>query len=133
MNKKTKTTNKKNGCLLLSSILIIIISIFAITCESESGKPLTKQEVRDKKISELLYGNGLNAVNIKLMQLVKRDLNDPSSMGNIEVYYVDQDSMIIVTQKFTAKNAFGGTLRKEVVVSIDTLGNITDIIKWIDD
>lgn len=130
MTKTIKDTKK--GCILLSSIAIILISIFAITSESEPENQLTKQEIRDKKISELLYRNGMKAVNIKLMQLVKRDLNDPSSMGNIEIYYTDHDSSITVTQKFTAKNAFGGTLRKEVIVSIDTLGNITDIIKWID-
>jgi hypothetical protein len=53
-------------------------------------------------------------------------------MGNIEVSYVDNDSIILVTQRFTAKNAFGGTLRKEVIVSIDTVGNILEVIKWID-
>lgn len=132
MNKKSNPKDVKKGCLILAVLLVIIISIVAITCESEPEKPLTKQEIRDKKISKLLGGNGENSVNIKLMQLVKRDLNDPNSMGNIEVFYFDHDSTIIVTQKFTAKNAFGGTLRKEVVVSIDTLGNIIDIIKWID-
>ncbi|WP_111308880.1 hypothetical protein [Confluentibacter sediminis] len=130
MKNKSNPKDVKKGCLALIFLLVIIVSIAAITCENEES--LTKQEIRDKKINELLYGNGMNAVNIKLIQLVKRHLNDPSSMGNIEVYYVDHDSTITVTQKFTAKNAFGGTLRKEVIVSIDTLGNITDIIKWID-
>mgnify|MGYP001351567565 CR=1 FL=1 len=132
MNKKSNPKDVKKGCLILAVLLVIIISIVAITCESEPEKPLTKQEIRDKEISKLLGGNGENSVNIKLMQLVKRDLNDPNSMGNIEIFYVDHDSTITVTQKFTAKNGFGGTLRKEVVVSIDTLGNIIDIIKWID-
>ncbi|MFH4964762.1 hypothetical protein V8G69_07130 [Gaetbulibacter sp. M235] len=132
MDKKSSPKDIKKGCLFLVFLLVIVVSIAAITCESKQEKPLTKQEIRDKKISKLLGGNGENSVNIKLIQLVKRDLNDPNSMGNIEVFYVDQDSTITVTQKFTAKNAFGGTLRKEVIVSIDTLGNIIDIIKWID-
>lgn len=132
MTENSKNQTVKKGCLFIALIAIVSILFAYLTCESEPEKELTKQEIRDKKINELLYGNGMNAVNIKLIQLVKRDLNDPDSMGNIELYYVDQDSTIIVTQKFTAKNAFGGTLREEIVVSIDTLGKIKDIIKWID-
>lgn len=132
MDKKSNPKDVKKGCIILSVILTIIIAITVITCESEPEQKLTKQEVRDKKINELIYGNGLKAVNIKLMQLVKKDLNDPDSMGNIEVSYIDNDSLIFITQKFTAKNAYGGTLRNEVVVTVDTLGNITNIIKWVD-
>lgn len=83
-------------------------------------------------IDKLLFRSGMKSVNTKIIQLVKSELNDPDSMGNLEVNYVDKDSVIFVSQKFTAKNAFGGTLRKEVIVSIDTLGNITNIHKWID-
>jgi hypothetical protein len=32
----------------------------------------------------------------------------------------------------TVKNAFGGSLTKEFIVKIDTLGNIVDIIEWFD-
>ena len=64
--------------------------------------------------------------------MVKNDLNDPNSMGNLEVTYVDKDSIILVTQRFTAKNALGGTVRADVSVAIDTLGNIIKVIDWID-
>lgn len=132
MQKKSNPKDVKKGCLILSVLLVLIISIAVITCESEPDIQLSEQELRDNKINELLYGNGMKAVNIQLIQLVKKNLNDPDSMGNIEVSYIDNDSIILVTQKFTAKNAFGGTLREEVVVSIDTLGNILEVIKWID-
>ncbi len=66
------------------------------------------------------------------MQLVQNDLNDPNSYRAIEITHADKDSFILVKNKFTAKNAFGGTLTKEVIVKIDTLGNIIEIKQWFD-
>ena len=132
MSEKSKSKDVKKGCFFISLIVIIIISVFAITCESEPDKPLTKQEIRKNQINKLLYGNGMNSVNIKLMRLIEKDLNDPNSMRNLEVTFADNDSFILVKKSFTAKNAFGGTLTKEVIVKIDTLGNIIDIIEWFD-
>jgi hypothetical protein len=130
MKEKAKSKDVKKGCLFLSLIAIIVISIFAITCDGESDKLLTKQEIRNNHINKLIYGSGLNSVNIKLMRLIEKDLNDPNSMRNLEVTYIDKDSFILVKKSFTAKNAFGGTLTKEVIVKIDTLGSIVDIVEW---
>ena len=94
MAENSKSKDAKKGCLFVSLIAIIIISIFAITCDGESDEPLTKQEIRKNHINKLLYGNGLNSVNIKLMRLIEKDLNDPNSMRNLEVTYTDKDSFI---------------------------------------
>lgn len=67
-----------------------------------------------------------------MMDLIEKDLNDPNSYKSLELTHADNDSFILVKNRFTAKNAFGGTLTKEVIVSIDTLGNIVDIIEWFD-
>ena len=66
------------------------------------------------------------------MQLIQKDLNDPNSSKPLELTHADNDSFILVKKRFTAKNALGGTLTKEVIVKIDTLGNIIDIIEWFD-
>ena len=98
MKKQTNPKDVKKGYFILVILTAIIVSVIAVTCESGSDKPLTQKEVRDKKINNLLYENGSNAVNSKLITLVKNDLNDPNSMGNIEVSYKDLDSIIIVKQ-----------------------------------
>jgi|25_taG_2_1085351.scaffolds.fasta_scaffold01022_12 hypothetical protein len=132
MNNKTNPKEVKKGCLIIVILIAIIVSILVVTGDNSTNRSLTKQEFRDEKINNLLYGNGRNAVNSKLIDLVKNDLNDPGSMGDIQLSYIDKDSIIIVRQKFTAKNAFGGTVRGDVTVKIDTLGNIIDKVKWID-
>lgn len=69
--------------------------------------------------------------NLEIM--IKKSLNDPNSYNHLETTYRDLDSLLIITSEFTAKNSYGGTIRKGVVVSADTLGNILDVVKWIDD
>lgn len=132
MTEKSKGKDIKKGCLNLGLITIIIISIFAITCEREPDEPLTKQEIRKNKIKKLVYGFGLYSVNFELMPLIQRSLIDPSYFRIKEISYVDNDSFIVVKNKFTTRNLFREIVTKEVVVKIDTLGRIVDVIKWFD-
>lgn len=88
-------------------------------------------QTRRKHINDLLYNSGMKSVNIKLMQLIQADLNDPNSMENIDLNFEDRDSLILVRKTFSAKNKFGGRIKNEVIVSIDTLGNINKVLKWI--
>lgn len=69
---------------------------------------------------------------IKLSEKLKKSLNDPKSYEHIETTYKGFDSLLVINATFTAKNGFGGTLKKEVIVVNDTLGNITRIIQWTD-
>ncbi len=130
MNKKSNPKDVKKGCLILTVLLVIIISIVAITCESEPETPLTKQEIHQQNIQKLF--SGWDGSHIKLAEKIKVSLNDPKSYEHIETTYKDMDSFLIINSTFTAKNGFGGTLKKEVIVMSDTLGNITEILKWID-
>ena len=134
MTKKLNNQDAKKGCVLMVALLISLMIFFYFTCEGEpeTEKPLTKEEIRRNYINRLIYNNGMNSVNVKLIQLIERDLNDPNSMQNLKVSFIDRDSIILVSKSFTAKNAFGGRVREEVIVAIDTLGNITEVIKWID-
>jgi len=129
MTKKSNPKDVKKGCLIMTVLLGLVVAVISLTCEREE---LTPAQVRENHINKILYSNGRKSVNIKLMELIQRDLNNPSSMENIELNYIDKDSLIIVKKSFSAKNGFGGRLKKTVIVSIDTLGNITKIIKWID-
>ncbi len=134
MKQKNNPKDVRKGCLLLSVIILIIFLSFIYTCndEKQNDKVLTQQEKREQKIKYLLYFNGSKAINIRLTELIKRDLNDPQSFKKLNLSYVDKDSIIVVTEEFTAKNAFGGRLRKEVTIAIDTTGNIIKIISWVD-
>ena len=130
MSKSSNPKNVKKGCLILFILVMIVFSIAAITCENEPEKPLTKKEIHEQNIQKLF--SGWDGSHIKLTEKIKQSLNDPKSYEHIETTYRDLDSFLIINTTFTAKNAFGGTLKKEVSVVSDTLGNITDVIKWID-
>ena len=101
-----------------------------LLCESEPEKPLTKQKIHQQNIQKLF--SGWDGSHIKLTEKIKESLTDPKSYEHIETTYKDMDSFLVVNTIFTAKNGFGGTLKKEVIVVSDTIGNITEIIKWID-
>jgi hypothetical protein len=130
MENKSNPKDVKKGCLILTVLLVVIISIVAITCESEPEIKLTKQEIHKQNIQKLF--SGWDGSHLKLTEKIKESLNDPKSYEHIETSFKDMDSFLIVNATFTAKNAFGGTLKKDVVVVSDTLGNITEVIKWID-
>ena len=87
-----------------------------------------KAEQRNEMINDLLHDS--DGVLAKLRFLIKKDLNDPRSMETISFNHVDKDSLILVKYGFTAKNAFGGRIRNDVIVSVDSTGNILEINKW---
>lgn len=130
MTEKSKKQNVKKGCTFLIAILIGASVFLYFTCEDEPQKPLTKQELHQQNIQKLF--SGWDGSHIKLTEIIKQSLNDPESFNHLETTYIDKDSFLIVTTKFTAKNGFGGTVRNEVVVKSDTLGNITEVIKGIE-
>ncbi len=126
-NPKQQTTK---GCLALSFGLIIIVSIIVYTCsgDDEPERVLTKQEIRKNKLSTQF--NGLDGSHINVTEKIKSSLNDPKSYEHIQTTYMDLDSSLVITTTFTAKNGFGGVIKQEVVVSVDTLGNILEIHQW---
>jgi len=54
--------------------------------------------------------DGRSSVSRKIMDLIEKDLNDPNSLKILGLSHADNDSFILVKTRFTAKNAFGGTL-----------------------
>lgn len=130
MNKKSNPKDVKKGCLILTVLLTLIVSITVITCKSEPEPLLTKQELHEQNIQKLF--SGWDGSHIKLSEKIKQSLNDAKSYEHIKTTYKDYNNFLIVNSTFTAKNAFGGTLKKEVIVQSDTLGNITEILQWID-
>lgn len=130
MDKKNNPKDVKKGCLILTVLVAIVICIITITCESEPETPLTKEEIHTQNIQKLF--SAWDGSHIKLTEKIKESLNDPKSYEHIETTYQDKDSFLIINTTFTAKNGFGGTLKKKVIVASDTLGNITDVYQWID-
>lgn len=129
MKEKSKKQDVKKGCIYLISIVFGVSLFFYFTCKGEPEKPLTKEERHQQNIQKLF--SGWDGSHIKLTEIIKQSLNDPDSYEHLETTYIDKDSFLIVTSKFTAKNGFGGTVRNEVVVKSDTLGNILEVIKGI--
>ncbi|MEM9078186.1 MAG: hypothetical protein AAGC43_14175 [Bacteroidota bacterium] len=130
MTKESKKEDIKKGCIYLISIVFGLSLFFYFTCEGEPEKPLTKEEQHQQNIQKLF--SGWDGSHIKLAEYIKQSLNDPDSYEHLETTYIEKDSFLIVTTRFTANNGFGGRVRNEVVVVSDTLGNITEIIKGID-
>ena len=128
MKKKRILKMLKKGCLIMT--ILLVIGIFFITkCNSEPEKVLTKKEIHHENIQKLF--SGWDGSHIKLTEKIKKSLNDPESYEHIETSYRDLDSLLIINATFTAKNGFGGRLKQEVIVVGDTLGNVTEIVKWI--
>jgi hypothetical protein len=120
----------------IAILLVLLISLGYWIYPSDSSnqtpeRKLTKKEIHDKNIS--MAFNPWDGSHRNLEILIKKSLNDPNSYNHLETTYRDLDSILIITSEFTAKNGFGGTIREGVVVSADTLGNIIDVVKWIDD
>ena len=113
-----------------SKLSLLILAAFVVFTFNSCGSKKTKEELRKEKIEELLYKSQSNSISLRLYNRIQKYLNDPNSMELLGLTYVDKDSVIVVTQKFTAKNGFGGTLRKEVIVTVDTLGNFIEVNKW---
>lgn len=131
MKKKTDPKEVKKGCLILIMMALIIMMLTYVTCESEPDKPLTKKELHEQNINKLF--SAWDGSHINLSKKIKEALNDPESYEHIKTTYKDLDSILVISTTFTAKNGFGGRLKKEVIATSDTLGNVTSVIKWIDD
>ena len=126
-NAKKDPKEVAKGCLILIVLVAVVVLIFNSTCESEPELPLTKQEIHKENINKLF--SAWDGSHIELTKRIKETLNDPKSYEHIKTTYRDLDSLLIITTTFTAKNGFGGTLKKEMIVVSDTLGNIVEVVK----
>lgn len=113
-----------------SKLSLLVLAVFVVLTLNSCGEKKTKEELRTEKITDLLYNNGQKTVRVNLKYMLEDKLNDPNSLKLLETTYVDKGSTIVITQNFTAKNTFGGMLKKDIVVTIDTLGNIVKVNRW---
>jgi hypothetical protein len=88
------------------------------------------REQRKQNIEKLF--SQWDGSHIELSKKIKESLNDPNSYEHIKTTYRDRGLSLTIYTTFSAQNGFGGTLKRQVVVVSDMLGNITEIIKWID-
>lgn len=136
--KTLEGTNNRYWIAYLDSANVSFVSeklsdkvIFADFDENSAIKYVSELKEKRKQNIQKLFSDW-DGSHIKLTEKIKKSLNDPKSYEHIETSYIDRDSHIIVNTTFTAKNAFGGTLKKDVIVVSDTLGNIKEVIQWID-
>lgn len=125
-NKKSKEFARK----LFVAFLIMFVGpmlFFKIACSGKEVK-LSKSELHKKNIEKMFLWDG--GPQRELFNLVNNDLNDPKSFEHINTYWIEGNGAISIIMTFTAKNGFGGTMKKTVSVESDTLGHITKINYW---
>lgn len=128
-NLKTQRAAAK-GCLVFVGALLIVLIIWMFSENEEEtvDAPLTESQLRTQKIEKCF--SGWNGSFLPLEKSIKKTLNDEGSYEHEETRYQDLDSIIRVYTVFSAKNAFGGRIKKEVIVDADLECNIIEIIKW---
>ncbi|WP_300434036.1 hypothetical protein [Christiangramia sp.] len=114
------------GCLGFV-LIAIIIGIWFFSGESETPQ-LTDAEKRVQHIENCL--SAWDGSHPELEERIKSSLNDEESYEHIETRYLDNDSSITLITKFSAKNSFGGTLKKDVIAEINNNCELIEIIQW---
>ena len=136
--KTLKGTDNQYWVVYLDSANVSFISnkntdkvLFADFDSISSINHLKVIKEKRKKMIEKLFSQW-DGSHIALSKKIKESLNDSKSYEHIKTSHIDMGESITVYTTFTAKNRFGGTLKREVVIVSDMLGNITRTIKWID-
>lgn len=108
----------------LAVIAFVLYLIFGGSNDTDKKPKVLSHEERIKQQFNAWDGSHQN-----LTALVKKGMNDPNSYENVETTYFDRDSLLIVNQQYTGKNAFGGRVRGFVKAKVDTLGNVLEILE----
>lgn len=112
-------------------ILVIIFIIIANTSENKTVQAMSPSEIRNDKIKNIF--SYLGGSNKKLIDLVKSNMNDPSSFQHVETKYKFLESkegfegrheILIVTMKFRQKNIFGAIVLNEVRAILSLEGEV---------
>lgn len=69
-----------------------------------------------------------DGTNSYLVDLVKRNLNDPKSFEHVETTYADKGDYLLVKMTYRAKNAFGGLILQNVTAKSDYKTDTISII-----
>lgn len=111
----------------IATWVIIIGTLVSIIYFTSSEKTPTPQEARKARIEKQFSPS--DGSHINLTKLIKESMNDPESYENVNTNYIDEDSIIVVSQSYTGKNAFGGRVKGYVRAKVDTLGNVLSILE----
>jgi hypothetical protein len=129
LKKEPTAQEKRNGCIVLI-VLGIILSVTVYKCGG-CGSPETSTTETKLKTHEERIKDGFSAwdgSHIKLVRLMKENMNDASSFEHVETKYWDRDSFIVVSMKYRGTNAFGAKVLGQVMAKCDTLGNVMKIM-----
>lgn len=111
--------NAKVGCSVIFFIFIMIMIAVSQCNDSSSEKERTG-----------IYNSEWDGSVYEVKKYLMDNLNDPDSYKPVEwspVYRNPNTLLYYVRHKYRAKNAFGGTILKEQVFMLDSLGNILSI------
>ena len=67
---------------------------------------------------------------VKLVELVKENMNDPKSFEHVETKYIDNGDSLTIFMKFRGTNAFGGKILNTVTGHADYKANNIKIIEY---
>jgi Na+-translocating ferredoxin:NAD+ oxidoreductase RnfG subunit len=126
--KKWKTWHK-------ITLAVIVLALWGLGTVINKAKEKTKVDTEAKltpaqkdslRLAPIMKKAKLEAT-YKLRNYVKDGLNDPKSFDVIEERCFIRGSQLILVLDYTAKNGFGGTVRKVIQAEADSLGAITKV------
>ena len=122
---------QRSGCIFAAVVivLVVVISVWSISGgEEKAEKQLTAKELRAQEISKCF--SAWDGSHIQLTERIKNSLNDEDSYEHERTVYVDMDSLLLVETTFSAKNGFGGRLKKTVIAQTNLDCEVVSIIQW---
>lgn len=128
---KAKPANPAS--VVIGLIILAALFFFAKSCCNEISEAPSNS--RPKTTEELIQSqfSAWDGSHKKLEDMIKATLNDPDSYEHdATIYTTNKDGSIRVHTQFRAKNAFGGTIRKEAVADFTVQGDYIKTVKGFD-
>lgn len=125
MTPKEKKRAKIN-LTLLGILFCILIPLFISTCNDINNNALKEQE----NVEEVVHNSSWDSSVKQVKDYLKNTLNDPDSYESIEWGEVVKNPSVnwfVVRHKYRAKNAFGGTITKNQIFTLDSLGTVISV------
>lgn len=108
--------------LIIFGVLAALIILIVVNVSKETDP----KEKRAEQLSEQfdpMWGN-----HIGLTNYIKNSMNDPDSFEHVETKYWDMDSVLVVAETYSGKNALGGRVKGFVKARVNMQGNVIEII-----
>jgi uncharacterized protein YehS (DUF1456 family) len=126
---QTKKKWKRWHVIVIAVCLLFIIGLITESKEKDDTPPIS-QATRDSLALAVKMEENKETAIVNLRMRIESSLNDPKSFDvlNQKAFLVG-DSTIVVVLEYTAKNMFGGVVRKVVQAECDPDGNITKVFE----